>query len=182
MPWQFLAQINLTHEWQVTSPVEGEIFRISHEPLEITGKDYLKAVISPAFVDDGLNLLSPKRLTYREEKEVFLFYFPAGIALQQLAFKRLDSATDIEWAINAEIFISQSSQEDFSNYIIARFGELMPLFNQSVATVNIENAQLASSSEYKPLAANVSTLIADINPSRQGLVIFNPNNHNFQLS
>ena len=147
MTWQFIAEINLTHEWQVTTPIEGEIFRISHEPLSNTGKEYLKAVISPAFVDDGLNLLSPKRLTYREEKEVFLFYFPTGMALQQLAFKRLDLTTDIEWIISTEVFISRSSQEDFSNYIISRFGELMPLFNQSVATVNVENVQLASSSE-----------------------------------
>jgi hypothetical protein len=129
MPWQLISQITLTEQWQLTPPISGEIFRIKHSPIFNPNKQYLKAVISPAFIDDGINLLKPQRLSYRDAHEVFTFYFPQGIAQQQLAFKRLDS-TYIDWHIEAEIFYPARGEEDFANYLITRFGELMPLFNE----------------------------------------------------
>lgn len=181
MTWEFVGQINLTKDWQVTTPVSGEIFRLNHEHLDIANKEYLKAVISSAFVDDGLNLLLPKRLSYREEKEVFLFYFPSGLASQQLAFKRLDESP-VEWKVNLEVFINASKKDDFSNYIVSRFSEIMPLFNQVNPTVSVDSLQLSCISENKALTANTATLIADANTARQGLTVFNLSNQDVVLA
>ncbi|RAM50397.1 MAG: hypothetical protein C6Y22_17530 [Hapalosiphonaceae cyanobacterium JJU2] len=178
MPWLSLGEITLTQDWQISTPVEGEIFRIRHLSLDNPKKEYLKAVISPAFVDDGLNILSPKRLTYREEREIFLFYFPSGVASQQLAFKRLD-VTDIQWTVSAEVFIAESTESDFSNYIVARFAELMPLFSNAKIEVNFKELIPAVNT------VNVSTTatkIVNAEPQRRSLSICHKSGDSVQIA
>jgi hypothetical protein len=126
----------------------------------------LKAVISPCFVDTGVNLLSPKRLSYREENEIFLFYFPNGIAVQQIAVKRLDT-TPIDWNIQIEVYKAALSDE-FNNYVITRFGELMPLFGGSAD--NAFSPLLASSSAFN--IGETALVISAVNDNRRAVSIF----------
>ncbi len=167
MAWELLTEASLLPEWQLTTPVQGEIFRIRHDAIINPQREYLKAVISPCFVDAGVNLLSPKRLSYREENEIFLFYFPNGIAAQQIAFKRLDT-TSINWNIQIEVYKSSSSDDDFKNYVIARFGELMPLFSGS-------GGDAFSPLVASPASLNIgetAQLISALNDNRRGISVF----------
>ena len=167
MPWNNLGTFQLKHNsWIFTTPVQGEIFRVRHVPILNLGSEYLKAVISPAFIDDGFNILNPKRLTYRSEKEVFIFYFPSGIAIQQIAFKRLDDS-NIDWNIEAEVFQAANAEEDFANYLISRFGEAMALYTRT----SIQNLEV--NSDEAQLTANQVVKLVVANPKRRTLTIQN---------
>lgn len=170
MPWQSLGQFQLIDEWIFSSPVAGEIFRISHQSIGNANDKYLKAVVAQGFDDGKVNIFNPQRLSYRPESEIFTFYFPAGIAQQKLLFKRLDQ-TDIDWIIEAEVFLAGDSQEDFANYIIARFGELMPLFPGS-NKVETKRYQYTANTEDKAVGAIGSKIIAE-NEYRRAASIFN---------
>ena len=128
MPWQSLGILTLTKDWVYTLPVVGELFRFTHFPVDNRNERYLKGAVCQGFFDDGLNIFDRRLPTWREEKEAMLFYFPSGLNEHFLAFKRLDE-NSIVWNIKAEVFLSTTAQEDFANYVIARFGELMPLFD-----------------------------------------------------
>jgi hypothetical protein len=127
MGWVSIGSFNLTREWVFTQPIDAQIFRIKHTAeLGSFKNSYLKAVVATAFIDEGqeVNIFEPKRLSYRQEREIFTFYYPAGIRQQTLAFKRLDK-TDFNWIIEAEFFRADSQQDDFANYLTTRFGEIM---------------------------------------------------------
>ena len=156
MGWISLGTISLESNWKLTQPVHGEIFRIKHSPITNERKEYLKAVVSPAFIDSGMNIFNPKRLTYREENELLAFYFPLGLSLQSLAFKRLDNS-DINWIIEAEVYQAVDQSEDFANYLIARFGKAMALYTRSSIQsldVNSDAAQLTANQAVKLVASN----------------------------
>lgn len=88
MPWISLGSFYISNEWKFTASIEAEIFRIKHVEVLNPNRQYLKAVIAQAFIDEGeINVFEPKRLTYREEKEIFIFYFPSGINSHVLGFK-----------------------------------------------------------------------------------------------
>jgi len=139
MTWQSLGTITLTNEWTLTTPVNGEIFRIRHHPTNNPDNRYLKAVISPSFNDDGINLYSPQLLTYREEKEILSFFFPSGITAHSLGFRRTDKS-NIQWMIDVDVFASTNQSDDFANYIKTRFSDL---FSGMVQQGSFTRASLA---------------------------------------
>lgn len=173
MPWHSLGQFQLIDEWSFSQPVIGEIFRISHRLIDNVSNKYLKAVIAQGFDDGKINIFNPQRLSYRLESEIFTFYFPSGIARQKIAFKRLDQ-TNIDWVIEAEVFLSDSTQENFANYIISRFGELMPLFDTAAKTsFSIEKENIEATVSTQPIQTGVAQLV-QVNGKRRGLSIYNP--------
>jgi len=109
MSWQSLGLFQVKSDWVLTPSVTSNIFRVSHVFTNVD--TYLKAVIAKAFRDDrGLNIFHPQRLTSREEKEIFIFYFSDEIATPSLAFKRLDNSS-VKWFIEIEMFFSSSSKQ-----------------------------------------------------------------------
>jgi hypothetical protein len=169
MPWVSLGSFYLTQEWQFTLSVEGEIFRIKHLPITNTDV-YLKGVIASVFVDEykELNVFEPKRLTYREEKEIFTFYSPTQVnAVNLIGFKRLDRNNNIDWIIEAEVYQADNQAEDFDNYLLTRFGDIMAYlvnrFNGSSSVTPITfNGNMK--------AATVESLVA-ANSNRTHLII-----------
>lgn len=125
MPWVSIGSFHLTQQWQYSLSVEGEIFRVRHLPVNNAGDLYLKAVIASVFVDEyqEINIFEPKRLTYREEKEIFTFYSPTQVnTVNLIGFKRLDK-NNIDWIVEVEVYRAENQAEDFSNYLLARFGD-----------------------------------------------------------
>ncbi len=171
MPWQSLGILTLTKDWVYTLPVEGELFRFTHYPVDNRNERYLKGVVCQGFFDDGLNIFDRRLLTWREEKEAMLFHFPVGLSEHFLAFKRLDE-NSIVWNIKAEVFLSANAQEDFANYVISRFGELMPLFSFASDKIEIKQQQYTSASNYKEIGAIGVEIIAQ-NDYRRAATIFN---------
>lgn len=135
MSWVSLGSFHLTQDWQFTLSVTGEIFRIKHLPVIKAENTYLKGVIASVFVDEykEVNVYEPKRLTYREEKEIFTFFYPSQISnVNLIGFKRLDKNTNIDWIIEAEVYQADNQAGDFDNYLLTRFGDvLMYLINRS---------------------------------------------------
>jgi hypothetical protein len=140
MTWINLGTIYLTKDWRFTIPVKGEIFRIKHFPINNQKKEYLKAAIGQGFLNDGINIFDTRRLTYREEIEIFQFSFPLGLDAHSLFFKRLDNALDIPWIIEVEAFASTSVEQDFLNYLAQRFGDFIPLFSRTNLTKRNQKA------------------------------------------
>lgn len=171
MPWVSIGSFHLTQEWQYSLSVEGEIFRVRHLPVNNAGDLYLKAVIASVFVDEyqEINIFEPKRLTYREEKEIFTFYSPAQVnTVNLIGFKRLDK-NNIDWIVEAEVYRAESQAEDFSNYLLARFGEttiMDYLIERTVGNVSVT----PKTSDKAIKLATVETLIAN-NSSRMHLIV-----------
>jgi hypothetical protein len=179
MPWQSLGILTLTRAWVYTLPVEGELFRFTHSPLDNRDEYYLKGVVCQGFFDDGLNIFDRKLLTWREEKEAMLFYFPTGLNEHFLAFKRLDE-NPIVWNIKAEVFLSSNAQEGFNNYLLSRFKDLMQVFQnqiQSTETVVVKNGELGAISTSKIITDFVPQELVAANPSRESLTIHNDGKH-----
>lgn len=100
--WESLGNFTINEEWQLTLPVNAEIFRITHLSVPIK-QEYIKAVVAQGFQDDDtiISISSPQRLTCRQEKEIFSF--PSLDNLEkQIVFKRLDKASEIIWKIQIE--------------------------------------------------------------------------------
>lgn len=135
MPWEELGTFELiTNKWIFSGEIEGEIFRVSHIPINRLPNDSLRAVIAQGFVDEeGIpNKFNPKIFAYGEESEVFTFPFPVGLSNHSLIFKRLDKNA-VEWKIKAEVFFAENPLQDYENYLIARFGSAtITQFNQSL--------------------------------------------------
>ncbi len=174
MPWLFLGTFQLTNNWSFSEPVSGEVFRITHKPIINQEGQYLKAVVAQGFEDEKLNIFSPQRLSYRIESEIFTFYFPAGIAQQRFYLKRLDNA-GINWFIDVEVYQVERVVDDFSNYIISRFGELMPLFNTaSNGEILTKKETLGANNFTKPFLTNTVSSLIPANLNRRGLIVYNP--------
>lgn len=173
-----LGTLTLTkdEDWVYTLPVEGELFRVTHFPVNNYNERYLKGVVCQGFFDDGLNIFDRRLLTWREEKEVMLFHFPVGLSEHFLAFKRLDE-NSIVWNIKAEVFLSDNAQEDFANYVISRFGELMPLFDTIPKTsISIEKEEIKATVTKQPIQVGIAQLV-QVNGKRRGLSIYNPSEY-----
>lgn len=174
MPWQSLGILTLNQQWVHTLPVVGELFRVTHYPVDNRNERYLKGVVCQGFFDDGLNIFDRKLLTWREEKEVFLFLFPVGLDEHFLAFKRLDE-NSIVWNIKAEVFLSSTAQEDFTNYINLRFGDIMPLYDTFLSSVPTKKEQIEANVSQNPIETQV-TVLAQVSINRRQLSIYNPSN------
>ncbi|MDZ8135157.1 MAG: hypothetical protein RM049_07610 [Nostoc sp. DedQUE04] len=115
MSWQSLGIFEITSTWTLTDILSTELFRIQHIcSVDSTSDMYFRALVAQGFDDNGINIFSPQRLTYREEKEILYLPLLKGMTAQRLAFKRLDKSL-IPWQINIEVF--QSSNVMFSSSI-----------------------------------------------------------------
>lgn len=101
MDWELLGNFTLTEEWQLTTLIKAELFRVTHLSVPIK-QDYVKAVIAQGFKDDEIvSVFTPQRLSCRQEKEIFSF--SSSISLdKRILFRRLDKANDIIWKIKIE--------------------------------------------------------------------------------
>jgi len=150
MEWQQVGEFSLTQDWVLTPEVSEGLFRVTHSSIQSFSKLYLKAVISPVFVDETISLYEPKRLTYREEPELFYFSFPNLIHSKKLGLKRLDK-TDSQWIIGLEF---------------------MPLYS----TLTITKKNLKEDSKTIALTSQAVEVVA-ANPNRRCLSLFNDTNN-----
>lgn len=166
MPWIALGQFDLVDKWQFTRSLEGEIFRIKHK---LTGDDYssVRGVIAQGFEDTQINVFNPKLFTYKEEREIFAFYFPIGLNQHSLCFKRLDTAKS-KWVINVEVFQSENDQDNLNNYLITRFGE--NILNMALYPRLYSGSLAVKSAEIK-LVTNQAKKVRDKNLSRTAIKI-----------
>jgi hypothetical protein len=168
MSWVTVGTFKLTQDWTFSLSVQGEIFRVAHSPVNNPENLYLKAVIASAFIDEyhEVNIFDPKRLTHREEKEVFTFYNPTVVSTNLIGLKRLDK-NNIDWTINLEVYQADAQSDNFNNYLITRFGDIMDYIinrnssgNSSVVPVsNNFNAKVASAEKMISTNSNRSYLI-----------------------
>jgi hypothetical protein len=173
MPWTSLGVFNLSKSWGFTIPVTGEIFRIKHFFINNQKKEYLKGAIAQGFQNEGLNIFDTRRLTYREEMEIFNFSFPVGLESHSLFFKRLDDSL-LNWTIKVEIFSSTSIEQDFMDYLKQRFGDFMPLFSRTVIPQESEYFLYTSSnSGEKELEADKVKMILPETAHRRTLSLQN---------
>jgi hypothetical protein len=174
MPWINLGIFNISKNWKSTIPVAGEIFRIKHFFINNPKKEYLKAAIGQGFYNDGLNIFDTRRLTYREEVEIFNFSFPVGLESHSLFFKRLDDSP-LNWSIKVETFSSTSIEQDFIDYLTQRFGDFMPIFSRQVIQPEYI-LQLSDQCGEKILNANETSKILEARIDRRTVEIHNPSN------
>lgn len=174
MPWISLGQFKLNNNWTFTQSIEGEIFRIVHQPINNLPVNNLRAVIAQGFIDSSgkPNKFTPKIFTYGEEFEIFTFYFPVGISEHSIIVKRLDK-NSIDWIIEVEVFKSNNSSEDYENYLTSRFGrEAINQFNQSfvnnmtLTPLLFSGSTTPNSSIRKKLTANNPERIFHANEAR----------------
>jgi hypothetical protein len=167
MSWVTVGSFKLTQDWTFSLSVQGEIFRVTHSPVNNPENLYLKAVIASAFIDEyqEVNIFDPKRLTHREEKEIFTFYNPTVVSTNLIGLKRLDK-NNIDWIINLEVYQADAQSDDFNNYLITRFGDIMEYLvnrsggNSSVTpTTNTFNPKVATVEKLVPANSNRAYLI-----------------------
>ena len=173
MPWQSLGEFELINDWIFSSSVEGEIFRVIHEPIPNYSRETtLRAVIAQGLLDDaGLNRFSSKIITYNEEHSII--------------FKRLDK-NNIPWIVELQMFASDNPIEDYQNYLITRFGtNVINQFSQTLITQSITNMGLypllstgstTPKSEFKKLLANKPAKILNKNDSRTQIRLYSSGN------
>lgn len=83
MVWEPFTTFNVFHEWQVSPPVLGEIFRVRHTTL-LTGR----GLIGQALLDDGQISIFDVRDTYvNVEHEIFLFIPFIGMVDRRIAIR-----------------------------------------------------------------------------------------------
>lgn len=158
MSWVSLGSFKLVNNWQFSAPSEGEIFRINHELIQNNGNS-VRGVIAQGFEDERVNIFNPKLFSYREETEIFTFYFPLGLKQHSLCLKRLD-AVKSDWLVNVEVFQSGNAQNNLNNYLISRFGEtavnmaLYPLLYSGSVTPTSNKIKLESNKPVKLRSEN----------------------------
>lgn len=174
--WQSIGNFLLTKDWQYSNPVQGEIFRVRSSYIDNSNNQYLKAVVASIFVDGGstINLVESRRLSYRLEPDIFTFYFPFGLGKQRIGVKKLDT-TNLDWSVEVEVFQPLNQKDEFVNYIISRFGELMPSFNK----ITSERKHLKALTNTYNVDVSAYVKIADSNEERYGLTIYN--NSDYQV-
>jgi hypothetical protein len=171
MTWQSLGTITITSDWSFTSPVQGEIFRVKHHPITGYSADkFLKAAIAQSFVDEAqqVNIFDIRRLSYRNEAEILALYFPSGIGSQSICLKRLDTSP-YTWQVDLEVFNLVNQVDDFNNYLISRFRELMPLFN----SLSLPNNNSATATPTTVAVSTTSAVLLAANTARLGASIVN---------
>lgn len=122
MPFKRIGTYLLSKDWTITPPITSELIRITH--FSTPKDEYLKGVVSLSFREDGINLLTPKRLSYRQEKDLFEFNIPRGVEQWSIAFRRLDDS-QIPWRIQLEVFEGYIVQENLAEKITTKVIEAM---------------------------------------------------------
>ncbi len=161
MPWQTLGEAFLNNRnWYFTAPVQGELFRIRSQVSSTN--EYIKAIVAPAFIDDGVNILTPHGLSYRPEAELFTFQIPQGVNEFKLAIKRLDESS-ITWKVYIEVFVGWSSATNQLSNIERLL--MSYLYKRSAG------ANLNPSTEGVNLEIDTARLVVSENNNRQAVII-----------
>lgn len=171
MPWKKLGIFYITNSWTLTKPVEAELFRIKHFKILQSNKYYLKGAIAQAFKDSfGITTFDNKRFGYRDDSEIFQFYFPVGLGEHSLAFKRLDESK-VPWRIEVEFFYSENAQEDYLSYIQSRFGNINLEGVIMALYPRLYSGSLIPTSGEVKLVKDKPTKLLSANIGRQKLVV-----------
>lgn len=151
MPWNSLGYFNLTNDWSFSKSVEGEIFRLIHQPINNSPKDSLRGVIAQGFIDANseVNKFNPQLFTYGRESEIFPFYFPVGLSEHSIIIKRLDKNPN-DWVVEAQVFYAENPAQDYENYLISRFGKEAILSFSQTTTNNMTLTPLLFSGSTTP--------------------------------
>ncbi len=164
MTWEILGEYTLSSEWILTPPLVNELFRIKHLPIENFQNEYMQAAFAQAFVDESLHLFEPKRLSYRQESEIFIHRSPVGLTNRQLAFKRLDENLHIDWIIQAEVYVSDESETNLANLIVEKLDQIMAIYSRG-------SLGLTPNSGENQINADTPSLLVREESKRQQLVI-----------
>lgn len=163
MPFKRIGTYLLSKDWTITPQITSELIRITH--FSTPKDEYLKGVVSLAFREDGINLLSPKRLSYRQEKDLFEFDIPRGVEEWSIAFRRLDDS-QIPWRIQVEVFEGYIVQENLAEKITEKVIEAMSnIYSRG------NDANLVPNSGSKNLDAGVVGTLVKANDDRVFLTI-----------
>jgi len=171
MTWNSLGKFELSQDWTFSEPVEGEIFRIFHQPIEDLPKGSLRGVITQGFRDSQsfVNTFAPKLFTYGNDYELFSFYFPVGFSEHSIILKRLDN-NPANWIVEVQVFQAENPTQDYENYLLSRFGrEAITQFNQSLnmhLTPLLYSGSTAPESKTVTLKANHPVVIFPENEAR----------------
>lgn len=168
MPWVKIGESFLTKNWYYTTATDGELFRLKHQISSTT--NYIKAVCAPAFIDDGVNILTPRRISYRNEAELITFQIPKGIESFKLAMRRLDDS-NIVWKVSVEVFAGYSSVQNLvdqiDNQLVVELEELiMDYLYQRGNALNI-----SPKSKTIDLTADIPAELVDAEPKRAKLIV-----------
>jgi hypothetical protein len=186
MPWQSLENFELTHDWVFSRSVEGELFRLIHQPIADLPEQLMRGVIAQGFIDEDSrpNKFSSRIFAYGVEPEVFTFYFPVGLSKHSIILRRLDK-NPIPWTVELQMFASDNPEEDYQNYLISRFGTAaITQFSQSLITQSITNMSLYPllfSGSTKPesksikLNPNSPSRVLDKNDARTEIRLYSTN-------
>ena len=140
---------------------------------------------APAFTDDGVNILTPRRISYRPEAELITFDIPRGIEEFRLALRRLDFSS-VAWRITVEEFVGYSSAQNLIDAITISTGEqvsniysranqsdLIPVSGSKQLTAGAIGTLVSANSKRAYLSIRVGddaiTLFAEKNEAGEGV-------------
>ncbi|MDJ0737082.1 MAG: hypothetical protein QNJ47_23940 [Nostocaceae cyanobacterium] len=164
--WETLGLYALINKWRFLQPTNSEIFRISHFlDGDIISKP--RATIATGFIDGNsqVNTFKPSSFSPRKDFQIFELTFPAGLPSHSLGFIRIDDGPG-NWIVKVEAFRSNSVEDDFANYLLARFGITGSLFT---GMVKQDLIPVSSSIELQP--GFTPQLLVPANPNRAYLRI-----------
>lgn len=126
MPWQEIAQFELSQSWQWTAPIAGAMFRLRH----LTQDANTRGLISQAlFVSGKLQLFESQRFSPKSEEELILFRFPDELISERRIAAKLSSSSTTPWTVAIDVLEPESPQESddiFALYIAAHKADLDP--------------------------------------------------------
>lgn len=104
MSWSPIGAIELTSEWQFIPMPTGDLFRVRHQYVELSGdrSTYFDAVLCQAWDDDGvLSIWDFRRLSPRPEADLIRFT-KLPLSNRKLAARRIDGTAAEGWTIGLE--------------------------------------------------------------------------------
>lgn len=148
--WNPLTTFTLTGDWQLSSPIVGNTFRLHHNLLANSNRYPLVAMIALACsTDEGMEIFNPQKISPKPELEIVQFPIPPAFWKYSFAIKQLllPSQQLITWSVSVD----------------------MPLYNPGVPGVSTSSSATVSSVAVS--TSNVLVLAA--NPARTGATVTN---------
>jgi hypothetical protein len=152
MNWRLLGRFVLTKNWQYTPPTNYQIFRIKNNFITNKDNQYLKGAISSVFLENQkVNLFDSRRLTWRNEPEIFVFDFPKALGNHRIGLRRLDD-TKLIWSVEIEVLEVEMSNLELS---------ISGLSITDIAGLQQALSEKASSNQLNELEAQLLEAIAN---------------------
>lgn len=159
MSWRLLGRFVLTKNWQYTTPTNYQIFRLKNNFISNRDNQYLKGAISSVFLENQkVNLFDSRRLSWRNEQEIFVFDFPKALGSQRIGLRRLDD-TKLIWSVDIEVFEVEMSNLELS---------INGLAITDVDGLQLALSEKASKSELTQLEQELLAAIANLQPPSVG--------------